>query len=165
MRTRKGLTLVELLVAIVVFGIAMTVLLMPLTQSFRMTRATTDSLSLNTQAQNILESIRGQWRSYPLDLSQPLASAANIQAATDNGLSRNRFDLSCVQNLDLSNATVVVQNLDLQGAVVSSSSFTNSTTTCTGTPGAQVVMKRITVSLASPNTGETISLALDIPRP
>lgn len=171
MRTPKlnsGLTLVELLVAIAVFGVVMTVLLGPLVQSLGMTRESSDTLSLNTRGKSVLESVRGQWRGYKLDLSQPPGSTENAAATTKNTESLRRYALTCVENLDLANASVVVEDLDVTGAVTASRTLTNimDGSNCSGTlPTLIPPIKRITVTVDSPNSDSAVSFALDVVSP
>ena len=60
-----GLTIIEMLVATVLLGVLAAAILAPLTGLFQMTTRSTQTLSVTTQAQEVMESIQGQWRSYP----------------------------------------------------------------------------------------------------
>ena len=161
----KGLTLVELLVAIAVFGVVMTVLIGPLVQSLGMTRESSDTLSLNTRGKSVLESVRGQWRGYKLDLSQPVGSTENVAAVTKNTESLRRYGLTCVENLDLTNASIKVEDLDATGTVTASQSLTNSSSCTGGLPATVAPIKRVTVTVDSPNSDSTVTLILDVASP
>lgn len=158
MRSKQGFSLVELLAATVIFGVLLTVVLAPLANLFRNTGTSTRTLQTTTQAQQVLEAIRGQWRAPPTPSTTDAAARSSNDAARN--VARDLFDRSCYPGVTVpTTATVVVRALDRNGVAGSTLSCSSSAPALANIP----VMKRITVTVRS-NNSETV-LSVDVPRP
>ncbi len=69
MKSKQGFSLIELLAATVIFGVLLTAVLAPLANLFRNTGSSTRTLQTTTQAQQMLEAVKGQWRAPPDSLN------------------------------------------------------------------------------------------------
>ena len=63
MRHNKGLTLIEIIIALALLGILVSFVVSSLAGSFQVTRENRKSLDATTTTQRILENVRGQWDS------------------------------------------------------------------------------------------------------
>lgn len=170
MQSSKGFTLIELLASVVIMGVLITAVLGPLASLFQQTGRSGQMLGRTTQVQDVTEYIRGQWRSYPIQIIQvpDLVDPAKTNAADKNKTfsddSRNRFDRTCFVNLPaLTNAVITVKALDrnaVEGATLAWS--TNCATAPVNNP--TFPMKRITVAFTSTD-GKRSSTTVDVPRP
>ena len=61
MQRTKGLTLIEILIALMLLGVLVSFVVSSLAGSFQITRENRKSLDATTTAQRIIEDIRGQW--------------------------------------------------------------------------------------------------------
>ena len=172
-RSNQGLTIIELLISIVLLGLLAAAILAPLTGLFQMTTQSTQTLNTTTYAQEVMEFVQGQWRTYPSprDPANPTAqdernSVALTGSDTQTG-SRGRYDQTCLDWGDLPrrnglNIGMSVWQLDgdaNQGASLSWA-WCNPTRTVANPPP----MKRVTVTI-TPDSGDAVSLTTDIPRP
>ncbi len=140
MNSPNGLTLIELLVATVLLGVIITVILAPLAGLFRITGESGRTLQASTQAQEVIEYVRGQWQD------------------------RDKYDKSCVASTaQTGGATITVVNLDSNANELSTSSLAGS---CGGTPPSNPpLMKRLTVTITSNDGVSQAVITVDIPRP
>ena len=153
-----GFSLIEVLAATVILGVLITVVLAPLTNLFKQTGKSGETLQTSTQAQEVLEAIKGQWR------TPPTPSTTDASTRTSNDAARNsarmNYDLSCYPGVTVpATATVVIRPVDRDGVA-------GSPLTCaTAVPAISTipVMKRITVTTRSNNSAVTLSV--DVPRP
>lgn len=159
--SNKGLTIIELLIAMVLLGVLMTAILTPLTGLFQMTGQSTQTLNATTQGQEIVEYIQGQWRSYPPAQNPSDPNAQALQR------SQNRYAQTCVDNYpsvrDGLDVTVTVWALDSDANEDGTLTFRE---TC-GSAGAAnpPAMKRVNVSVTTSDPNSAASLTVDIPRP
>ena len=89
--TKQGLTLVELLVAMVLLGVLATAILAPLTGLFRMTAESTRTLSATAQAQEVIEHVQAQWRAYPFARDPQNPTPQEVRSAAAHRASRSRY--------------------------------------------------------------------------
>lgn len=135
----QGFTLVEVLVAIALFGILMAVLIPSITALLGINRQGERQLNTTAQAQQVIESVKGAWQS----------AAA--------------YDSNCAPGLTLpTDVTLKSQTLDSRaqnpgtlGVVL--------TATCPAATGTPVPMRRVQV-VAGTGT-QTTTLTLDVLRP
>ena len=168
MKTSNGFSLIEMLAATVLLGVLITAVLAPLTQLFQNTRDSGQALRVTTQAQEVIESIRGQWKSYPAnpDPVNP-SSDLNNQSRID---SRNRYDRTCSIALSQLNGVaqaVTVRALDRNGAVTGAALTLSTCSNPLPAPLASPAifpMKRLTVTTTTAD-GSRSNLTIDIPRP
>lgn len=169
MRTAKGFTLLEMLAATVIMGIIITAVLAPLTTLFKNTSVSTRRLQETTQAQNILEYVRGQWKSYPRVIDDALGTTnADYRLDLNRALrreSRRRYDITCFDATGLgvpsgTSYTVAVSAVNRDGTVGAAQTLTSSTNGCGTTLADTNVIpppiKMITVTVSSPNNQKTI---------
>ena len=159
----QGLTIIELLISMVLLGVLMTAVLAPLTGLFQMTGRSTQTLNATTQAQEVMEHIQGQWRSYPV--SQDAQQDERNKEAREE--SRNRFDQTCVPDVPSSRdglrETVTVWALDSnanQGSKLTLRQNCSNAAVTNPPP-----MKRVTIVVTTSDPDNTASLTVDIPRP
>lgn len=158
MKSEQGFSLIELLAATVIFGVLLTVVLAPLANLFKNTGTSTRTLQTTTQAQQVLEAVKGQWRTLPTPSSADPTLRNSNNAARD--IARTNYDLSCYPGVTVpATATVVVRPVDRNGVAGAPLSCTTSMPALNNIP----VMKRITVTVRSSNS-ETV-LSVDVPRP
>ena len=167
MKTRSGFSLLELLAATVILGILITVVLAPLAQLFQNTGRSAQTLRVTTQAQEVIEYVRGQWQSYPADVANNAAGVPEDQNKGKRDDSLSRYNLTCFALPTVAGMTsaITVQALDRDALVTGSLSYS----TCPNplTPPAappNTPMKRVSVTLTAAD-GSRSSLTLDIPRP
>ena len=173
MKSNRGFTLIEMLASIVIMGLLVTAVLGPLTSLFKNTRTNGQSLQKTTQAQNVLEFVKGQWKPYPRMLFNVAAGDPNFGQDQNSGLraaSRQRYDSTCYDPTGLTvpagtSYSIVVNAVDRNGNVGTPISVTASTN-CAGLAVAAVppLMKRVTVSVSSPDAPNTI-LSTNVARP
>lgn len=158
MKSEQGFSLIELLAATVIFGVLLTVVLAPLADLFRNTGSSTQTLQTTTQAQGVLEAVRGQWRALPT----PSSTDPNTRTQNDTtrDTARTLYDRSCYPGVTVPvGATVVVRAVDRNGVAGSTLSCVANVPALTSVP----VMKRITVTVRSNDSVTTLSV--DVPRP
>lgn len=140
---RSGFTIIEILVAILIFGILMVVLSSTLSGSLKLNHQAQQELSTTSGVQDVIEKIRNAW---------------SVQA---------NYDAVCVLGLSLpSGYTAKYMNLDSRANPITTpatNTITNTCPTTTVTPSTPVVMRRIQVSSGSGAQGA--SLELDVLRP
>lgn len=165
MKSRKGFSLLELLAATVILGILITIVLSPISQLFRNTSRSGQTLRVTTEAQEMVEYIRGQWRSYPVNTDPTTNLDQNVD---ERIVSRNRYDRTCFTLPTVSNMTftVTVRALDRNASTTSTLNYANcpSPLTALVTP-PNIPIKRITVTLTSNDGRGSSTLTTDIPRP
>ena len=158
---KQGLTIIELLISMVLLGVLMTAVLAPLTGLFRMTGQSTQTLNATTQAQEVMEHIQAQWRSYPTS-QDPQQDQQN---RTARGESQNRFDRTCIPDFPSSKdglaETISIWALDRDANPVRELTYSES---CGGAAVASP-MKRVTIVVTTNDPNNTASLTVDIPRP
>jgi len=139
-RALKGLTLIEVLIAMTVFAVLMMVVTQSLLPLFGLTRESRLQLDANQQAQEIIEAIRSAW----LDVAQ--------------------YEKTCAPIHLPSGATVRVQALNKQAQPVNSLSFT--TNCASAVPDSSTIpTKRVTVTIKDARGKTRARLTLDIRRP
>ena len=167
MKSTRGFTLIEMLAATVILGVLITVVLGPLGQLFQNTRRNDQALQATTQAQELVENIRGQWQSYPA------ATVTNADGSTtDTNLSKRtesqrRYDKTCYTPLPTVaglTRTTEVRALDRSAAPGNVLALT----VCDSAPVSATVvpppMKRVSVTIKTADGNQSL-LTLDIPRP
>ncbi len=171
MKSQEGFSLVELMAATVILGLLIAVVLAPLSNLFRQTAASSRTLQVSTQAQQVLESIKGEWRSVPTPspsdyytggvFDQTAFETAKASSDAVRDTTRSNYDRSCYPNATVpANATVVIRGVNRNGAV------TGGNLGCVAQVPAitQIpVMKRITVTIR--NDEQQTILSVDVPRP
>lgn len=166
MKTSDGFSLIEMLAATVLLGVLITAVLAPLTQLFQNTGDNGQALRVTTQAQEVIESIRGQWRSYPASFNVNNLDQ-NAQRRVD---SRNRYDRTCSIPLSQLNGitqAVTMRALDRNGAVTGAPLTLSTCSNPLPTPQTNPVifpMKRLTITTTTAD-GSRSNLTVDIPRP
>lgn len=168
-KSTQGLTIIELLISMVLLGVLMTAILAPLTGLFQMTGQSTQTLNATTQAQEIMEYIQGQWRSYPParnpDPQEQSDQEKSNVAAQQRSISS--YAQTCVTNLpsarDGLEVTVSVWELDNSGNEVRTLNLRQS---CSGAGGISAIpMKRVNVSVTTNDPNNSASLTVDLPNP
>jgi prepilin-type N-terminal cleavage/methylation domain-containing protein len=126
----KGLTLIEILIALVLLGFIVTAITQPIVSSFQIARTNRLSLDATSEAQRIIETIRGQWQSPSL------------------------YDSNCAVVTLGANKTVTLRQLNSDGTVqagtitfISSGCGAATTTGPNPCPNTQAPMKRVTVAV------------------
>lgn len=165
-----GLTVVEMLVATALLGVLATVILAPLTGLFQMTAQSTQTLSVTTHAQEVMEYVQGQWRSYPVAQNPLDPSPQEVRNEAAHRRSQERYAQTCLERFpetpsdldvrvsawELGRDADVVRELTVHRRQVCGSAA------ATNPPP----MKRITVMVeAKSEAASTVSLTVDIPKP
>ena len=152
-----------MLAATVILGVIITVVLGPLSQLFQNTRRSDQRLQATTQAQELVEHIRGQWQAYPVNPDPTTSADLNAAKRTE---SLSRYDKTCYTPLpDVAGLTrtTEVRALDrnaVAGSVLTLSENCGTTTASTSPPP----MKRVSVTIRTADGNQSL-LTLDIPRP
>lgn len=151
-RKQQGFTLVELLVALALFGILLAVLIPGITALLGVNQKGERQLTTTTQAQQVIESVKGAWQTTP---GMTTVQLQQVQA---------RFDGNCVPGLTLaSDVTAQSQERDSRAAVISGKSLVNIAATCPTTAATSAPMRRVQVTAGTGTQATT--LTLDILRP
>lgn len=140
-QTQAGFTLVEVLVAIALFGILMAVLIPSITALLGINRQGERQLNTTTQAQQVIESVKGAWQ-----------SAAS-------------YDSNCAPGLTLpTDVTLKSQTLDSRAQTTGTLVDVVRPAACPAPPATTPpVMRRVQV-VAGTGT-QTTTLTLDVLRP
>ena len=171
MRTTSGFSLIELLVSTVLMGLLVTVVVAPLTTLFRNTSVSTQRLQESTQAQNVLEFVRGQWKPYPRVIDDSLAvTDPNYRADLNRDLrkvSRRRYDTNCYESSGLNTPSgtsysITVNAVTRDGAIGAAQALSSSgcSTITLNTSIIPPPMKLITVTVTGPKNQQTILSAV-----
>lgn len=149
----QGMTLVELLVAIALFGVLLAVLIPGITGLLGISRASEQQLSSTTVAQRVLEDIKGAWQTTP---NMNFSQKTTVQA---------QFDANCVPGLSLpSGVTAQSQELDARAGTISGKNFVSISSVCPATaPTSRPVMRRVQVTAGTGT--EATTLILDMLEP
>lgn len=151
-QAQQGLTLVELLVAIALFGILMAVLLPSITALLGINRQGERQLTSTTQAQWVIESVKGAWQ------ITPGMTGTQIEEIQD------RFDSNCVPGLTLdTGVSAHSQERTSRSDVISGKVLTAIVSTCPAAPATSPIMRRVQVIAGSGTQATT--LTLDVLRP
>ncbi len=170
----QGLTLVELLVAMVLLGVLATAILAPLTGLFRMTAESTRTLGATAQAQEVIEHVQAQWRAYPSARDPQNPTPQEVRSAAAHRASRSRYARNCVENLpDPSEGfevKVSVWALDADAKTLEALPLTCGGSAYSARALNPPPLKRVTVSVmaADPSNADpsrATSLTVDVPRP
>ncbi|WP_019588093.1 type II secretion system protein [Deinococcus apachensis] len=149
---QQGLTLVEVLVALALFGVLMAVLLPSITALLGINRQGERQLNGTTQAQQVIESVKGAWQ------DTPGMTAAQLQQAQD------RFDANCVPGLSLpSGVTARSQERTSRAAVITGKTLVDIVAACPTTSTTSPAMRRVQVSAGT--GAQMVTLTLDVLRP
>ncbi len=140
MRALRGLTLIEVLIALVIFLILLTAVSQSLLPLFGITRKTRIQLNANQQAQKLVEAIRIAW-----------ANPAY-------------YKKTCAPLSLPTGTTVHVQTLDKLANPTGTRSFSTNCTTATPDP-SPVPAKRVTVTVTDPGGKVLARFTLDIREP
>ena len=164
MKSSKGFSLIEVLAATVIMGVLVTAVLAPLTQLFKRSSASSRTLQATTQAQNVVEFVKGQWRTYPRDLD---ASNADLNI-NDRTASINRYDRNCYSAEGLSTVpgvtyAIVTRAVDRDGVAGATLALSTNCLTAVLNPNPPLV-KRITVTATDADNRQSI-LSVDVARP
>jgi prepilin-type N-terminal cleavage/methylation domain-containing protein len=150
-RRTKGLTVIEVLIALTLLGILVSAIVSPIISSFQLARTNRLSLDATSEAQRIIETIKGQWQS------------------------PSRYDANCAVISLTSNQTVTLAAVNSDGSANATAlTFTSSgctTSTSPGTsacPATQPALKRVSVRVVDLNNTakvlSTISFDVVCPR-
>lgn len=170
MKSNDGFSLIEMLVATVLMGILITVVLAPLAGLFKSTATSGQRLRVTTQAQEITEYVRGQWRSYPVVMvADPTDSTKEVdQNEVKRKDSRNRYDRTCFAQPTVATGmtpNITVRALDRNASETGTLSHSPCPIPLTPpTSPANTPMKRVSVTITATD-GSRSSLTLDIPKP
>lgn len=141
-RSQQGFTLIEVLVAIALFGILLAVLIPSITALLGINRRGEQQLSTTTQAQQLIESVKGAWQ----------------DAAAYNS--------NCVPGLALpTGVTATVQSRTLDSRAGTPGALVNIelSATCSSAPSSVPPMRQVQVTVG---TGpQATTLVLDVLRP
>lgn len=146
-RSTEGFTLLEVLVAILLFSVIILVVTASLTGFFGLSTRTTQQVDTTTRAQALMEEIRGQWQT------------------------QTAYDLACVQLTQPSNTVVVVRDENADGSAVNASTyspvFSASCVAATAPANStRSTLRQVSVTATSATSGGSSStLVLEIPRP
>lgn len=151
-QTEAGFTLVEVLVAIALFGILMAVLLPSITALLGINRQGERQLNTTAQAQQVIESVKGAWQITP------------GMSSTQIGEVQGRFDSNCVPGLTLdAGVTAQSQERTSRAAAIGGKSMINVVSTCPAAPATPPVMRRVQVVAGT--GAQATTLTLDVLRP
>jgi len=137
---RSGLTLIEVLIAIVIFLIMLAAVSQSLLPLFGLTRNTRAQLDANQRAQQVIEAIRNAW------------------------IDADRYKRTCAPIVLASGVTITVQTLDNQARPVGARSFSTDCGSAVPDP-SPVPAKRVTVTVQDGKGRVRASLTLDIRGP
>lgn len=146
-RSTEGFTLLEVLVAILLFSVIILVVTASLTGFFGLSTRTTQQVDTTTRAQALMEEIRGQWQT------------------------QTAYDLACVQLTQPSNTAVVVRDENADGSAVNALTYApvfSANCVSATAPAAMTVSTLRQVSVTATSTtagGSSSTLVLEIPRP
>lgn len=146
-RSTEGFTLLEVLVAILLFSVIILVVTASLTGFFGLSTRTTQQVDTTTRAQALMEEIRGQWQT------------------------KTVYDVACVQLTQPSNTVVVVRDENADGSAVNALTyapvFSANCVSATAPTGMTVsTLRQVSVTATSTTSGGSSStLVLEIPRP
>ncbi|GAA5439989.1 hypothetical protein Dcae01_01498 [Deinococcus caeni] len=132
----QGFTIVEVLVAVLLTSVIAFVVLTPLTGFFGLTRRSTEQVTATQQAQQVLESVRGDW-----------LSVAN-------------YDQRCATQPVPAGAQVTLTNLDVNGDPTGTPTLNAS---CGSNPPDPAPVRRVNVQVTLGTV--TSSLSVDVARP
>lgn len=170
----QGVTLTELLVAMVLLGVFAAAILAPLTGLFRMTAESTRTLTATTQAQEVIEHIQAQWRAYPPARNPQDPTPQEVRNEAAHRASRSRYARNCAENLPDARegfeVDVSVWALDADAKPVEALPLTCGGSAYSAGARNPPPLKRVTVSVttADPNEDDlysSASLTADIPSP
>lgn len=149
----QGFTLVELLVAIALFGVLLAVLTPSITTLLGIGRSSEQQLSSTTIAQRILEDIKGAWQT------------TDIMSPTQRDKVQAQFYANCVPDLSLPAGVIAQsQELDSRARIISGKNFTNISASCpTMLPTSGPAMRRVQVTAGT--GAQATTLTLDILEP
>ncbi|MBZ9750384.1 hypothetical protein K7W42_05865 [Deinococcus sp. HMF7604] len=133
----QGITIVEVLVGVLLVSVIVMVVLTPLTGFFGLTRRSTQQVGATQAAQQILETVRGDW----------LSPAVYAQRCTTADLSGG-------------NLTLTVTNLDLDGNTAGEAPMHPS---CNGNSPDLAPARRVSVTVRDGAAQSTLSV--DVARP
>ncbi|MBZ9713171.1 hypothetical protein [Deinococcus multiflagellatus] len=134
--TRGGITIVEVLVGVLLVSVIVMVVLTPLTGFFGLTQRSTQQVGATQTAQQVLETIRGDW------------------------LSLAMYDQRCTTATIPSGTTLTVTNLDLNGAPTGTVTLNAS---CSGNTPDPAPVRRVQLVARSGTAQSTLSV--DVARP
>ena len=163
---KQGLTIVELLIAMVLLGLLATTLLAPLTGLFEMTGRSGQTLGTTAHAQAVMEHIQGQWRSYPRAQNPTSPSVQDARNMAAQQRSSARYAQTCTSDFP---ATPEGLKIEIQAWALDSDANQDAALTfseaCGGVSPAMSPppMTRINVRVVSGET--TTSLTADLARP
>ncbi len=140
MRAPRGLTLIEVLIAMVIFLVLMTAVVQGLLPLFGITRATRTQLDANQQAQEVIEAIRSAW------------------------VDPDRYKKTCAPLALPTGVTVAVQALNNQAKPAGPRTFSTDCATALPDPTPPPA-KRVTVTVHGPGGKVWAKLTLDIREP
>ena len=170
MQSSKGFSLIELLASVVIMGVLVTAVLPPLTGLFQQTGRSGQTLGRTTRVQDVAEYIRGQWRSYPIEIIQvpdpldPTKTNAADKNRTLSDDSRNRFDRTCLTDLPTLADTVVTVTALTRTATAGNTLTLSKNCATAPVDNPTFPMKRITITFTSAD-GRRSSTTVDVPRP
>ncbi len=152
-----------MLAATVILGVIITVVLGPLSQLFQNTSRSDRSLQATTQAQELVEHIRGQWQSYPVNLDPTTSADLNAAKRTE---SLDKYDKTCYTPLpSVAGLTRIIEVRALDRDAVAGSALTLNTNCATTTASSSPPpMKRVSVTVKTADGNQSV-LTLDVPRP
>lgn len=151
MRVTKGLTLIEILIALALLGILVSFVVSALASSFQITRENRKSLDATTTAQRILEEIRGQWG----DKTVYNTGCANVTLTPPNAgfmtLTATRTDLTLAAvGTGTPAAAVTTPCATLSASSTCTSAMKRVIVVATDTADTTRVLSRVTLDVVCP---------------
>ena len=138
LKRNQGFTILEALIAILIFGLTLVVVLQTMVPIFRTTREVQTEAEIQRQAQNIMEAVRAAW-------SDPTA-----------------YRKSCAPITIPSYITVTVARVNPDGSLEPEKPLR---TNCATAPDDPAQIKRVTVKATTPDGRKLTELILEIPEP
>jgi len=169
--TTKGLSLVEVLVAMTLMTVLITVIATPLAGLFQYSKDSREVIEANANARSALETARASWQTYPwANPSDPNSAATNNTMQNLNIASLWRYNTNCfgpeIQPLMNNNITFSIHQLDRDNEILSDLDSSNVDADCgTLTQGPQMLAKRIVVHVTDDDGSTTILTHVDVRAP
>lgn len=142
----QGFTIIEVLVAILLFAVIVVVIVAPLTGVFGLTRNSTDQINATNLAQQVLEEVRGQW------LDQGKYNQTCINLTLPSGIT----------SLTSQSENVQGNALDANGNATTEQSIS---TSCSATAGASSPDPLRLVRVRATVNNTVASLSVEVARP
>lgn len=169
--SQKGLSLVEVLVAMTLMTVLIVSISTPLAGLFQISKDSREVAEANVEARAALETARSSWQTYPWaypnsEMTQDEADIINQDILPLNIDSLKRYNQNCV-GLELSNISqnisFTVYQLDRNNEPIQALDSSYIASDCTNAPvGPQMPSKRIEVSVTNDEGETTIATHVDV---